>query len=248
VLAWPCGEARSASGAQRDAICGPAGRRVEAPAGEDGLASVYKLETIRNGKSNCQKLLQQPASGKTGSPAHRTRLSSALQKRRVFSAEEKARIVAESFESGQSVCSVARKHRLTASQLFAWRKAARLWRGQGPGDPGALRPQAASDFGKSQPSSAGESSPIEIAIGTAIVRVWRGADAALLKEVVQVLSENLQSGTECALPRALHNTGGEAKARGSAAERAEKLPNELSAIDIANSQSMPGMGLTWRTS
>jgi hypothetical protein len=47
-------------------------------------------------------------------------------KRRVFSADEKARIVAESFESGQSVCSVARRYRLRASQLFAWRKSARL--------------------------------------------------------------------------------------------------------------------------
>jgi Transposase len=52
--------------------------------------------------------------------------SPAADKRRAFSAEEKARIVAESFESGQSVCSVARKYQLKASQLFAWRKRARL--------------------------------------------------------------------------------------------------------------------------
>src|SRR3546814_5588636 len=46
-------------------------------------------------------------------------------RRRAWSAEEKARIVAESHVPGESVCSVARRHALTPQQLFAWRREAR---------------------------------------------------------------------------------------------------------------------------
>ena len=46
-------------------------------------------------------------------------------RRRTWSAEQKARIVAESYESGETVSVVARRHALTAQQLFGWRRAAR---------------------------------------------------------------------------------------------------------------------------
>lgn len=39
--------------------------------------------------------------------------------------EEKARIVAESFEADETVRAVARRHGLTPQQLFTWRRAAR---------------------------------------------------------------------------------------------------------------------------
>jgi transposase len=47
------------------------------------------------------------------------------ERRRRWTAEQKARIVAESFGSGEPVSWVARRHELSTSQLFAWRKAAR---------------------------------------------------------------------------------------------------------------------------
>jgi transposase len=53
------------------------------------------------------------------------------ERRRRWSDEEKARIVAESFRDGVSVSWVARRHGLSPSQLFAWRKAAQ----------GAMAPQ-----------------------------------------------------------------------------------------------------------
>lgn len=47
------------------------------------------------------------------------------ERRRRWSDETKARIVAESYTSGVSVSWVARKHGVAPSQLFAWRKLAR---------------------------------------------------------------------------------------------------------------------------
>ncbi len=46
-------------------------------------------------------------------------------RRREWSDEEKALIVEESYSPGQSVCAVARRHRLSPSQLFSWRRLAR---------------------------------------------------------------------------------------------------------------------------
>lgn len=46
------------------------------------------------------------------------------RQRRSWSAEEKRRIVAESFEPGASVSVVARRHDLNANLLFTWRRQA----------------------------------------------------------------------------------------------------------------------------
>ena len=48
-------------------------------------------------------------------------------RRRRFSEAEKATIVAESYEDEISVCGVARRHGLSPSQLFTWRRQARSW-------------------------------------------------------------------------------------------------------------------------
>lgn len=44
------------------------------------------------------------------------------EKRRRWSAAEKAALVRETYEPGMSVSLVARKHGISASQLFGWRK------------------------------------------------------------------------------------------------------------------------------
>src|SRR5947209_13463763 len=46
-------------------------------------------------------------------------------RRRRWTAEQKARIVAESHGCGETVCAVARRHGLTPQQLFGWRREAR---------------------------------------------------------------------------------------------------------------------------
>ncbi|MBA2686009.1 MAG: transposase [Gemmatimonadaceae bacterium] len=43
-------------------------------------------------------------------------------RRRVWSADDKAVIVAESLSGRETVCAVARRHGLSPSQLFAWRR------------------------------------------------------------------------------------------------------------------------------
>jgi transposase len=123
-------------------------------------------------------------------PIRRMSVFASPGKRRHFTAEEKARIVAESFASGESVCAVARRHGLMAAQLFAWRKNARL-RGEAPTtkenlmQPLGLEIRAASVCDE---RSATQIAPIEIAIGAVIVRVPQGFDAATLRAVLQTLN------------------------------------------------------------
>ena len=57
--------------------------------------------------------------------ARRLEIFTGAGRRRAWTAEEKAAIVAESFEDGARVCHVARRHGLTPQQLFAWRRQAR---------------------------------------------------------------------------------------------------------------------------
>jgi transposase len=58
-------------------------------------------------------------------PVRRIEVFTGMGRRRTWSAEDKARIVAESVTSGESVCAVARRHGLSPQQLFGWRRQAR---------------------------------------------------------------------------------------------------------------------------
>ncbi len=144
-----------------------------------------------------------------------------VAKRRTFTPEEKARLVAESLASHESVCAFARRHHIAASQLFAWRKIAR--QGGGTALPATVPAphrhdaqsgrRATSDatarnagteemhhrifvtHADSLCSGAWPEAParcaarIEIAIGSAVVRVPSGIDRATLKLVLDTLRE-----------------------------------------------------------
>ena len=58
-------------------------------------------------------------------PVRRIEVFTGAGRRRTWSAEDKARIVAESLASGDSVCAVARCHGLSPQQLFGWRRQVR---------------------------------------------------------------------------------------------------------------------------
>ena len=57
--------------------------------------------------------------------ARRIEVFTGAGRRREWSPEQKAAILAESYAGTSSVCDVARRHGLTPTQLFTWRRAAR---------------------------------------------------------------------------------------------------------------------------
>ena len=59
-------------------------------------------------------------------PIRRIEVFTGAGRRRSWSPEEKAAIVAESYGDSETVCAVARRHGLTPQQLFTWRRLARV--------------------------------------------------------------------------------------------------------------------------
>jgi transposase len=58
-------------------------------------------------------------------PVRRFEVFTGAGRRRIWSDEDKARIVAESLTGEESVCAVARRNGLSPQQLFGWRRQAR---------------------------------------------------------------------------------------------------------------------------
>jgi Transposase len=56
-------------------------------------------------------------------PVRRLEVFTGSGRRRAWTTEQKARIVAETYESGETVSAVARRHGLTPQQLFGCRSA-----------------------------------------------------------------------------------------------------------------------------
>jgi transposase len=124
-----------------------------------------------------------------------------VERRRKWSAQEKAAIVAESLAEGAVVSEVARRHDLSPSQLFGWR--ARL-RGavHGPAPSSDAMPAFVPAVVEDEPPSpavpalpavaamgaAGvDPAPIEIALGGVVVRVRGDADPRALTTVLKAL-------------------------------------------------------------
>ena len=105
-------------------------------------------------------------------------------RRRRWSDEDKARIVAESLDPRTSASAVARRYGLHASQLFTWRqRLAALAACEGPG----FVPVVVAERGAAAPADmAGR---IEIALGPAVVRVGPDVDAAALRRVLEVVRD-----------------------------------------------------------
>ena len=127
-------------------------------------------------------------------PVRRMEVFTGAGRRRVWSADEKARIVAESYDSGESVSAVARRHALTPQQLFGWRRSTRRPVNGAPPDDGGpvfapVIVEAAQDSSTTTPMPVRASGPpvIEIVIGAASVRVSRGIDAATLATVLRAV-------------------------------------------------------------
>jgi transposase len=122
------------------------------------------------------------------------------ERRRKWSAEEKAEIVAESLAEGAVVSDVARRHGLSPQQLFGWRARLRdAVRGAAPSSddtpafvPAIVEPPCPA--APALPAAAVATGPagsdpvsIEIAFGGVIVRVRGEADPRALATVLKAL-------------------------------------------------------------
>lgn len=111
-------------------------------------------------------------------------------RRRSWSVDQKAAIVAESYGASTSVCAVARRHGLMPVQLFAWRREARS-----PRDTAALNlfveavvdPVKGRDEPVPVPSRTSRAGVIEIEIDGITVRVGRGAEEKTIAAVLRAL-------------------------------------------------------------
>ena len=111
----------------------------------------------------------------------RVEVITGVGRRRRWTDEEKAWIVAESLDPATTSSAVARRYGLHASQLFIWRQ--QLAAPAAHGAPGFVPVVVAED----DPAPAGTAGRIEIALGPAVVRIGADVDAAALRRVLEVL-------------------------------------------------------------
>ena len=124
-------------------------------------------------------------------PVRRLEVFTGTGRRRAWSAEQKARIIAESYGTDETVSAVARRHGLTPQQLFGWRRAApRRPNGETDGSGSAFAPvivDTASPSAAAAMLRPSGSPVIEIVIGAATVRILPGTDAATLQTVLRAV-------------------------------------------------------------
>jgi transposase len=131
-------------------------------------------------------------------PARRLEVFTGAGRRRTWSDEEKARIVAEIERRGDSVSSVARRHGLSPQQLFGWRRRVREADAAPSGDdlrfvPAVVDAAPCDTAAPRQPKTRAHrrdepfSGTIEVAIDGVTVRINPGAPAATIAAVLQAL-------------------------------------------------------------
>ena len=130
-------------------------------------------------------------------PVRRFEVFTGTGRRRDWPPEEKARIVAESCEAGESVSAVARRYALSPQQLFAWRRAAR--RAVAETTPSeslfvpavvaapTREPTAKRPGRPRQQKAVCDAGVIELEIDGIAMRVGRGADARTVAAVIRAL-------------------------------------------------------------
>ena len=128
-------------------------------------------------------------------PVRRLELFTGAGRRRAWSQDEKATIVAESEVTATSISAVARRHGLSVSQLFTWR---RLARQEAAGDrrselrfvPAVLMSEPlepAPVEAKAEPHRRAACTGIEVEISGALVRVGPDASVSQIAAVIQAL-------------------------------------------------------------
>ena len=124
-------------------------------------------------------------------------------RRRDWPLEVKVSIVAESFSGQETVCAVARRHGLSPSQLFTWRRELRKQlEGRGVVLPATTRmapsfvPAVIDPLPASDPAPAirhsrkrrrSNASAVELEIDGVAVKIGHGADAGVIAAVIEAL-------------------------------------------------------------
>ena len=129
------------------------------------------------------------------------------ERRRRWRFEDKARLVAQTFEPGVSVCAVARRNGIAPGLLFTWRRQAREGRLGGsepaplfvpvtiapepmPSVPAVAPPPSVSEPAPAHPPRRRRTGLIEIELGGGRrLRVDRDVDAQALRRVLDALGE-----------------------------------------------------------
>ena len=130
-------------------------------------------------------------------PVHRLEVFTGAGRRRTWSDEDKARIVAEIVASGESVSAVARRHGLSPQQLFGWRRELQASQtALSPAEelqfvPAVLDVAPSVRRQRKMPRRQVEPGPgmIEVEIDGVTVRVGRGADAKTVTAVLRALKD-----------------------------------------------------------
>lgn len=138
-------------------------------------------------------LVSKPMSKPDAAPARRIELFTGAGRRRAWTPDEKAAIIAESCSGAETVCATARRHGLTPTQLFTWRREARKRAAQN-GEPSLFVPAVIETTVASQAPAARRRScgprrtgAIELEIDGVVARIAPGADAATIAAVIQAL-------------------------------------------------------------
>ena len=118
--------------------------------------------------------------------------------RRRWTADDKARIIAETLEPGAVVSEVARRHGLQPQQLFAWRREARK-RASAISDaattfvPAVVEPRVPEEQTLASTRRARRkaklAAEIEVEIDGVTVRIGRGAHASSIRAVIGALKD-----------------------------------------------------------
>jgi transposase len=112
-------------------------------------------------------------------------------RRRKWSDDEKARIVAETLQPGAVVTEVARRWQVCPQQVFGWRRQARV----APAAPTSPVPLEFVPIVSEVPAPAPEpksppplpTPPLEVKLAGAVLRIPPGTDAALLTTVLRAI-------------------------------------------------------------
>src|SRR5215213_2848594 len=119
----------------------------------------------------------------SGDSFRRLEVITGVGRRRRWSLEDKARIVAESLDPVTTSSAVARRYGLHTSQLFVWRQQLQRTASSAVAVSGpAFVPVLMAEDG---PASAEPVGRMEIALGSVVVRVGADVDAAALRRVLE---------------------------------------------------------------